>query len=158
MSAISDVRPLQTLEIDDSPPSDAVRQQQLAPITRKRQAIVLICSFLAVVMTIGPNSSYGVFQNYYVTSPDTILHPSEAGNRATVALVGTLGAGLTWGGSIFVNPLMARVKGNANRKISTVGCLLMSLAYSLAGSCTQVGFQCPSTRAGTRYVYMYNLR
>ncbi|KKZ62231.1 hypothetical protein EMCG_03293 [[Emmonsia] crescens] len=122
----------------DSPPSNAAVQQELASATRKGQLVVLTCSFLAVVMTIGPNLSYGVFQDYYVTSSQSILPPSQAQNRASVALVGTLGAGLTWGGSIFVNPLMTRVKGNANRKIATAGCILMSLAYGLASTSSQV--------------------
>ncbi|OJD10609.1 hypothetical protein AJ78_08429 [Emergomyces pasteurianus Ep9510] len=121
----------------DSPPSNATVQRELASATRKGQLVVLACSFLAVIMTIGPNLSYGVFQDYYVTSSESILPPSQAQNRASVALVGTLGAGLTWSGSIFVNPLMARVKGNANRKIATAGCVLMSLAYGLASTSTQ---------------------
>ncbi|KAK2861248.1 hypothetical protein FQN49_004393 [Arthroderma sp. PD_2] len=119
---------------DDMAPTDAAGQQEFAPTTQKRQVAVLICSFLAVAMTIGPNFSYGVFQDYYVTSNDSILPPSEAKNRAAVALVGTLGAGLTWSGSIVINPLMGRVKGNANQKIATVGCCLMSSSYALAGS------------------------
>ncbi|KAK2797515.1 hypothetical protein FQN51_008413 [Onygenales sp. PD_10] len=134
----SSIRSLQPLEIDSPAPSDAVSQRELAPPTRKRQLVVLACSFFAVIMTIGPNLSYGVFQDYYVASNKSPLPPSQAQNRAAVALVGTLGAGLTWSGSIFVNPAMTRVKGNANRKIATVGCVLMSLAYGLAGSSSQV--------------------
>ncbi|KAM5440991.1 hypothetical protein MferCBS31731_003775 [Microsporum ferrugineum] len=113
---------------DEIPPEYAAGQHEFAPTTRKRQVTVLICSFLAVAMTIGPNFSYGVFQDYYVTSSD------KAKNRAAVALVGTLGAGLTWSGSIVINPLMSRVKGNANQKIATIGCCLMSASYALAGS------------------------
>ena len=131
---------LQCMEVDDVPPADAVGQNQfiLTPTTRSRQLAVLICGFLSVVMTVGPNLSYGVFQEYYTTSSGSILPPNEAQNRGLVALVGTLAAGLTWGGSIFVNPLMSRVPGNANKKIATVGCVLMSLAYGLAGSCHTV--------------------
>ena len=89
-------------------------------------------------MTIGPNQSYGVFQQYYVTSAESILPPPEAQNRGAIALVGTLAAGLTWGGSIAVNPLMSRVSGNANQKIAVVGALVMSLGYGIAGSCSRV--------------------
>ncbi|EEQ88500.2 hypothetical protein RJZ56_000251 [Blastomyces dermatitidis] len=129
--------PLQPLGTD-SPPSNAAVQRDQASTTRKGRLVVLICSFLAVIMTIGPNLSYGVFQEYYVTSSQSLLPPSQAQNRASVALVGTLGAGLTWGGSIFVNPLMTKVKGNSNRKIATAGCVLMSLAYGLASTSNQV--------------------
>lgn len=127
----------QPMEVNDaSPPPDAVTQNHLllAPTTRRRQIAVLICGFLTVVMTIGPNFAYGVFQEYYVTDSASILPPKDAQNRGVVALVGTLAAGLTWGGSIFVNPLMSRLPGNANKKIATVGCVLMSLGYCLAGS------------------------
>ncbi|DAA79338.1 TPA_exp: putative MFS monocarboxylate transporter [Trichophyton benhamiae CBS 112371] len=113
-------------------PADAAGRHEFAPTTRRRQFAVLICSFLAVSMTIGPNFSYGVFQEYYVTSTDSVLDPSEAKNRAAVALVGTLGAGLTWSGSIVINPLVSRVSGNANQKIVTAGCCLMSASYALA--------------------------
>ena len=124
---------------DESAPPDAISQNQvLAPTTRKRQLTVLISCFVAVVMTIGPNQAYGVFQQFYVTSPESILPPSEAQNRGVIALVGTLAAGLTWGGSIVVNALMSRVSGNANQKIATVGVVVMSLGYGLAGSCSRV--------------------
>ncbi|KMQ45647.1 Major facilitator superfamily domain [Trichophyton rubrum] len=113
-------------------PADAPGGHEFAPTTRRRQFAVLICSFLAVAMTIGPNFSYGVFQEYYVTSTYSVLDPSEAQNRAAVALVGTLGAGLTWSGSIVINPLVSRVSGNANQKIATAGCCLMSASYALA--------------------------
>ncbi|EZF31893.1 hypothetical protein H101_04516 [Trichophyton interdigitale H6] len=117
---------------DEMLPADAADGHEFAPTTRRRQFVVLICSFLAVAMTIGPNFSYGVFQEYYVTSTDSVLDPSEAKNRAAVALVGTLGAGLTWSGSIVINPLVSRVSGNANQKIATAGCCLMSASYALA--------------------------
>ncbi|KMU72466.1 hypothetical protein CISG_09542 [Coccidioides immitis RMSCC 3703] len=128
----------QEFAVSDHPPADAVIRHVLAPTTRKTQLVVLISSFLTVIMTIGPNLSYGVFQEYYVTNSGTLLPPSEAKNRGAVALVGTVGAGLTWAGSIFVNPLMTRVRGNANRNITLAGCFLMSLAYGLAGSCDRL--------------------
>ena len=95
-----------------------------------------LCAFLAVFQTIGPNLSYGVFQNFYVASNKTILPPGQAANRGSVAFVGTLGAGLTWGGSIYVNPLMARSK--SPRWTAIPGAILMSLGFLLASWSTQV--------------------
>jgi len=99
-----------------------------------------ICAFLAVFQTIGPNLSYGVFQDFYVANSRTILPPHQATNRALIAFVGTLGAGLTWGGSIYVNPLMARTKNP--KWIAVPGAILMSLGFLLASWSTQV---CPSS-------------
>jgi hypothetical protein len=44
--------------------------------------------------------------------------------------VGTLGAGLTWGGSIVVNPLMARVRDV--RWLTVTGVVCMSAGFGLA--------------------------
>jgi hypothetical protein len=41
-----------------------------------------------------------------------------------------MGTGLTWGGSIFVNPIMARVKDP--RWITAVGAVLIFVGYALA--------------------------
>ncbi|KAI9820639.1 MAG: hypothetical protein M1827_005008 [Pycnora praestabilis] len=111
----------------------------LAATNRRRQTIVLISSFLAVFQTIGINQAYGVFQGYYVTGsggPDAVISVTQAHNKALVAFVGTLGAGLTWGGSIFVNPMMARFKNP--KWITMSGALLMSVGYGLAGFSTQI--------------------
>lgn len=118
-------------------PKEAPSEESiLAPITRKQQILVLLNAFITVIMTVGPSQSYGVFQQHYTQS--TMLPEAERQNRATVALVGTLETGLTWGGSIVVNALMSRVPGHANRKIATIGCVLMALGYGLAGSSTRV--------------------
>lgn len=109
---------------------------QLLPVTRKRQILVLISSFLTICITIGFNQSYGVFQGYYVSDESSILPPSQAKSGALVAFIGTLGAGLTWGGSIVINPLMARTKDK--RYITVSGVLLMSLGFGLASLATQV--------------------
>lgn len=95
-----------------------------------------ICGFLAIFQTIGPNLSYGIFQDFYVASPATILPPSQARSRGAVAFIGTIGAGLTWGGAIYVNPIMARCK--SHRIIAVPGCLLISLGFLLASFSTQV--------------------
>ncbi|KAI9836895.1 MAG: hypothetical protein M1819_001060 [Sarea resinae] len=110
---------------------------QLLPITRKRQIAVLTTSFLTICITIGLNQSYGVFQSYYVSDDKrSILPPSQRENGALVAFVGSLGSGLTWGGSIAVNPLMARVKDT--RYITVLGVIFMSLGLGLASLATQV--------------------
>lgn len=93
--------------------------------------VARVCGFLSVFLTIGPNLSYGVFQNFYsTTTGNSILPKQEASNAALIAFVGTLGAGLTWGGSIYVSPLMVRYRP---KRIAVPGCLLMSAGFLLAG-------------------------
>lgn len=67
-----------------------------------------------------------------------MLPKSTENDSALVAFVGTLGTGLTWAGSIFVNPIMARLELKGTRGIGVFGVLLMSLAFGLASVCTQV--------------------
>lgn len=82
-------------------------QPAMRPVSRRRQTSILLCAFFDVFVTIGLNQAYGVFLNYYLTdgsSPkDPFLSKNEVSSKAMVAFVGTLGAGLTWGGSIAVN-------------------------------------------------------
>lgn len=104
--------------------------------TRKKQALVLLSTFLMIFQTIGINQTYGVFQEFYTTSPASFLPAKQANNRAAVAFVGTLGAGLTWGGSIFVNPLVSRT--NDVRWITGLGSVGMSLGLILAGESKNV--------------------
>lgn len=110
----------------------------LLPTTKVRQLTVLISSFLTVFLTIGLNQAYGVFLGYYVdpNPREPFLPLSQTENTAVVAFVGTLGAGLTWAGSIFVNPLMSRTEDF--RYITVAGACLISSGYILAGSCNQV--------------------
>ena len=121
-----------------TPPENA--QPALRPVTRRRQLTVLIGAFFAVFLTIGINQSYGVYLAYYLTTGssdvDPFLSRSETANKAMLAFVGTLGAGLTWGGSIFVNPIMARTKDL--RKITAVGAVLIAAGYILASFCDKV--------------------
>lgn len=104
--------------------------------TVKKQALVLISSFLMIFQTIGINQTYGVFQEFYTSSPGSPLPVEQARNRAAVAFVGTLGAGLTWGGSIFVNPLVSRTKDV--RWITGLGSVGMGLGLILAGESKNV--------------------
>ena len=113
-------------------PSNA--QPAMRPVTRKRQTTILLCAFFDVIITIGLNQAYGVFLNYYLSEGssenDPFLPESEVRSKAMVAFVGTLAAGLTWGGSIFVNPIMARCKDP--RYITGAGAILVGLGYVLA--------------------------
>jgi hypothetical protein len=134
-----------SLDIDDSGVAQTVSNgsnnasiTELRPITRQRQLLVLISSFLTIFITIGFSQSYGVFQSYYISSTQTMLPKSTENDSALVAFVGTLGTGLTWAGSIFVNPIMARLELKGTRGIGVFGVLLMSLAFGLASVCTQV--------------------
>ncbi|TVY83645.1 Aspyridones efflux protein apdF [Lachnellula suecica] len=111
---------------------------ELRPTTKQRQILVLISSFLTICITIGFNQAYGVFQNYYISDDQTMLPKSTKNDSALVAFVGTLGAGLTWGGSIVVNPIIARLGIKATRGISVLGVLFMSLGFGLASLGTQV--------------------
>ena len=110
----------------------------LRPITRNRQILVLISAFLTIVVTIGFNQAYGVFQSYYISTTQTMLPRSTSQDSALVAFVGTLGYGLTWGGSIFVNPLMARLGVKGTRWLGVLGVLVMSAGFGLASFSTQV--------------------
>src|SRR5882757_4141881 len=114
------------------PPENA--QPAMRPVTRKRQTSILFCAFFDVFITIGLNQAYGVFLNYYLTDGsskrDPFLPKDEVSSKAMVAFVGTLAAGLTWGGSIFVNPLMARSKDP--RWITGAGAALIGIGYVLA--------------------------
>jgi hypothetical protein len=122
-------------------PISATSAPDLRPITRQRQILVLISSFLTIIMTIGFSQAYGVFQSYY-TSPTQTLLSTNSTSGALVAFVGTLGYGLTWGGSIVVNPIMARLErrfgAKGTRGLGVLGSVLMSLGFGLASLSTEV--------------------
>ncbi|KAL2431599.1 hypothetical protein ABEF95_012213 [Exophiala dermatitidis] len=113
---------------------------EMRPVSRKQQTGILFCAFFAVFITIGLNQAYGVFLNYYLTdgssAKDPFLPPSEVRSKAMLAFVGTLAYGLTWGGSIFVNPIMARSKDP--RWITGAGAVLIGAGYVLASWCHRV--------------------
>ncbi|OCT53340.1 Major Facilitator Superfamily protein [Cladophialophora carrionii] len=119
-------------------PADA--QPAMRPISRRRQTSILFCAFFVVFVTIGLNQAYGVFLNYYLadgSSPkDPFLPKDQVSSKAMLAFVGTLAAGLTWGGSIVVNPIMARSKDP--RWITGSGAVLIGLGYVLASFCHKV--------------------
>ncbi|KAJ6566433.1 MFS general substrate transporter [Mycena capillaripes] len=98
------------------------------PPTRGYQALLLLSGFMMIFHIIGISGVFGIFQDFY-TSPESNI-PSARGNDAVVALVGTIGSGLTWSGGIFVNPIIARVE---NVKLITfIGTAIMSLGLFLA--------------------------
>lgn len=119
-------------------PNTSVTTSELRPITRQRQILVLISSFLTIFITIGFNQAYGVFQSYYISPTQTMLPKSTSQDSALVAFVGTLGYGLTWGGSIFVNPIMARLRVKGTRWLGVTGVVGMSAGFGLASLSTQV--------------------
>ena len=131
-----------------SSPSPDTAGELLLPITRKRQILVLISGFLTICITIGFNQSYGVFQNYYISPSQTVLPKSTGNNSALVAFVGTLGSGLTWAGSIFVNPTMARLGVRGTRGLGILGVVFMSLGFVFASFSTQVSQQTLFTLLG----------
>ncbi|KAN0106434.1 monocarboxylate transporter [Hyaloscypha variabilis] len=109
----------------------------LHPTTPRRQLLVLISSFLTICITIGLNQSYGVFQSYY-TSPSQTMLPISTSSSALTAFIGTLGSGLTWSGSLLINPILARLNVKGTKVLCVTGILFMSLGLGLASLCSQV--------------------
>ena len=92
----------------------SARASASPPISRKKQATVLLSAFATIALTIGYNQCFGVFQEYYLSSSQDVLVPSPATQTspptALLAFVGTLCYGLTWAGGILVNPVIARIE------------------------------------------------
>ncbi|KAJ7461202.1 major facilitator superfamily domain-containing protein [Mycena latifolia] len=104
------------------------------PPTRRYQALLLFSGFMMIFHIIGINSVFGIFQDFYTSEESNI--PAARGNDAVVALVGTIGSGLTWSGGIFVNPIIARVE--SVKLITFVGVVVMSLGLFLASYCSSL--------------------
>lgn len=131
---------------------DEVERVTVSQPSRCFQAILLLSGFLMIFQVNGINSIFGVFQvssspfwipwitltvmskEFYTSDKSNI---SEAqGQDALVSLVGAIGYGLTYGGSIFVSQLVMRVE---KIKIVTIcGAVITSLGLFLAGFCTKV--------------------
>lgn len=124
--------------VAEDEPQSPQNTVELRPITRQRQIIILISSFLTICITIGLNQSYGVFQSYYISTSQTMLPKNTINEGALVAFVGTLGSGLTWAGSIVVNPMMSRLGTKGSRYICMMGVVFMSLGFGLASVCKEV--------------------
>ncbi|KAL9618535.1 MAG: hypothetical protein Q9160_006791 [Pyrenula sp. 1 TL-2023] len=126
-------------EQHDDASNESVAESLFVPVTKTAQLIVIISSFLIIVITIGLNQTYGVFLEYYLNptpGDEDFLPPSQGQSEALLAFIGTIGQGLTWGGSIFVNPLMARCRDL--RRITLAGAVLLGMGYTLAGSARSV--------------------
>ncbi|EIW64477.1 MFS general substrate transporter [Trametes versicolor FP-101664 SS1] len=98
------------------------------------QCLLVFAGFMMTFHVIGINSIYGLFQEFY-TSPETNIKGAE-GQDALVSLVGTIGSGLTWSGSIFVNPMIGRFDNV--KLISLTGAFIMSVGIVLASFCTEL--------------------
>ncbi|KAF9260755.1 MFS general substrate transporter [Marasmius fiardii PR-910] len=108
---------------------------QSAPVpSSKYQVMLLLAGFVMIFQIIGINTTFGVFQEFYASSRTSIV--DAQGQDALVSLVGTIGSGLTWSGSIFVNPLMARVKNV--KLVALTGAFIMSLGLALASFSTRL--------------------
>jgi len=87
-------------EIESSPdPAPAAAHVALPPLSRKKQAAVLIAIFGTPALTVGCNQTHGVFQEHYLSPSQNVLVPSPASQAspptAMLAFVGTLCYGLT---------------------------------------------------------------
>ncbi|KAL0950252.1 hypothetical protein HGRIS_010236 [Hohenbuehelia grisea] len=105
-----------------------------APPTRQYQALLLLTGFLMTFHVIGINSVYGIFQEFYTSKETNIV--DGRGQDALISLVGTIGSGLTWSGSIFVNPLIART--DHVKVITFIGALIMSIGLFAASYSTKL--------------------
>lgn len=138
------------------PDHDHAPTPALPPISRRKQAAVLMSAFGTIALTIGYNQCFGVFQEYYLSSAQDILVPSPASQAspptALLAFVGTLCYGLTWSGGILVNPVISRIDhgswaSNSSstrlwrrrvlgfltpRMITITGVFMMSIGFTLA--------------------------
>jgi MFS family permease len=96
-------------ESDSTPSASA-----LPPISRRKQAAVLVSAFITIALTVGYNQCFGVFQEYYLSSSQDVLVPSPfqqvSSPTAVLAFVGTLCYGLTWAGGILINPVISRIE------------------------------------------------
>lgn len=134
----------------------------LPPISRKKQATVLLSAFVTIALTIGYNQCFGVFQEYYLSPGQDVLVPSPASQVsppiALLTFVGTLCYGLTWAGGILVNPVISRIEHGTwtptapstrlwrrrilrlltPRTITISGVLTVSVGFTLASLCSSI--------------------
>ncbi|KAF9064749.1 MFS general substrate transporter [Rhodocollybia butyracea] len=115
---------------------DTTQGERLLPVppTRTYQAMLLLAGFMMIFHVIGINQVFGIFQEFYTSSESNIK--GAQGQDALVSLVGSIGTGLTWSGSIFMNPLVTRV--DQIRLVTFAGAFLMSLGLILASFATQI--------------------
>ncbi|KAJ3838249.1 MFS general substrate transporter [Lentinula raphanica] len=117
---------------DDGP------EQIIAPPTRIYQTMLVLAGSMMIFHIIGLNQVFGIFQvelmEFYTSSQSNIK--GVQGQDALVSLVGSIGTGLTWSGSIIMNPLIARID---NIKLVTLtGAFIMSFGLVLASFATHI--------------------
>lgn len=152
--------PLTAISASGTEPGlDSTAAPALPPLSRKKQAAVIISAFGSIVLTFGYNQTYGVFQEYYLSSSQDVLVPSPASQAspptAMLAFVGTLCYGLTWAGGIVVNPVISRIEHGTwapitpstrrwrckmlrlltPKTITISGILMVSVGFTLASFC-----------------------
>ena len=76
------------------------------------------------------------YQEFYTSPKSNIV--DGPGQESLVSLVGTIGSGLTWSGSIFVSPLISHIKHL--KLLPLTGALVMSLGIILASFASRVYF------------------
>ncbi|KAF5383380.1 hypothetical protein D9757_008389 [Collybiopsis confluens] len=119
---------------EDGEQSLAAGISQHKPPTRTYQAMLLLAGSMMIFHVVGINQVFGIFQEFY-TSPASNIKDGQ-GQDALVSLVGSIGAGLTWSGSIFMNPLMTRAKNI--QLITFAGAVVMSAGLVLASFATRI--------------------
>lgn len=143
-------------ERHDDANNESAAESLSVPVSKTSQMTVIISSFLVIVITIGLNQTYGVFLEYYLNpkaGDEDFLPSSQEQSEALLAFIGTIGQGLTWGGSIFVNPIMARCRDL--RWITLTGAVLIGMGYTLAGSARSV--RCPMLDCGIQLMILLGL-
>jgi len=126
--------------------------------TRLYQCALVLAGFMATFQTIGANQTFGIFQaspsaeplrpylhnllnewsffeQEYYTSPGSKIVDGP-GQYALASLIGTIGSGLTWSGSILVGLIIS--KGFDLCLMCLAGSALMSLGFILASFATRV--------------------
>ena len=125
--------------------------------SRVYQCALVLAGFFATFQTIGLNQTYGIFQasllaislsrpspvltyeryfgqDFYTSTESNIT--DGPGRYAMASLIGTIGGGLTWSGSVFVGVLIS--KGCNMSLMCLTGSALMSLGFILASLATKV--------------------
>lgn len=126
--------------------------------SRLYQCALVLAGFLATFQTIGLNQTYGIFQasflamcrchdclriliyercfeqDFYTSTESNIS--DGPGQYAMASLIGTIGGGLTWSGSVFVGVLIS--KGCNMSLMCLSGSAIMSLGFILASLSTKV--------------------
>jgi len=102
--------------------------------SRSYQCALVLAGFIATFQTIGLNQTYGIFQEYYTSSESNIT--DARGQYALTSLIGTIGSGLTWSGSLLVGYIIS--KGCNLSLMCLAGSAIMSLGFVLSSLSTKL--------------------